>query len=517
MAASLFKLVGDIYVNNDEANKSIQKTDDKASKLGETLLKGTKTVAKWGIAIAGAAAGAATGMMKVATSAAETADEIDKASIRMGVSTDAYQELKYAAEQCGVEMSTLEKAAKKLEGTDMSFDDAIADIMSLGTEAERTQRAAELFGDSIAYTLSPILASSGEDFDGLRERAHDLGIVMTEEDVKAGVKMGDTMSDVKKAVGGLVTQLGTKLMPIVQKLLDAILKHLPQIEALFDELAPVIEDLLETILPILLDLVEQCLPPILDLIKAILPIVADLAKQIIPILADVLSKILPFITKIVEKLLPPLLELLQPILDLISPILDIVIALLQPILDLVSLALEPLKLLLKPISDGFGLIKDAVELLAKPFKSLQDAMSSLHWPDISLPKWAQKLLGIEEEGEIHSHFRSTTTTSSSGRERTSYGQGVGFASGGFPENGSVFMARENGMTEMVGRFGNQAAVANNDQIVQGIAAGVAAAISPMLAELKGIRGAIGDGSFDSDKLAKFLAPAMDYQLGIIKG
>ena len=36
MAASLFKLVGDIYVNNDEANKSIQKTDDKAQKLGST-------------------------------------------------------------------------------------------------------------------------------------------------------------------------------------------------------------------------------------------------------------------------------------------------------------------------------------------------------------------------------------------------------------------------------------------------------------------------------------------------
>ena len=522
MAASLFKLVGDIYVNNDEANKSIQKTDKKASDLGQTFLKGAKTVAKWGVAIAGAATGAAAGMMKVATSAAETADEIDKASIRMGVSTDAYQELKYAAEQCGVEMSTLEKAAKKLEGTDMNFDEAIADIMSLGSEAERTQRASELFGDSIAYTLSPILASSGEEFDGLRERAHDLGIVMTEEDVKAGVKMGDTMSDVKNAVGGLVTQLGTKLMPIVQKLLDAILKHLPQIEALFDELSPVIEDLLETILPILLDLVEQCLPPILDLIKAILPIVADLAKQIIPILADVLSKILPFITKIVEKLLPPLLELLQPILDLISPILDLVLALLDPILDLVTLALTPLQAILKPISDGFGLIKDVIEKLTKPIQYLGDCFSSLKFPNIEIPAWAKKILGIEDKKDTHFYGALGTAATdfamnALGVRKGTPGSYYGYASGGFPENGSVFMARENGMTEMVGRFGNQAAVANNDQIVQGIAAGVAAAISPMLAELKGIRGAIGDGSFDSDKLAKFLAPAMDYQLGMIKG
>lgn len=522
MAASLFKLVGDIYVNNDEANKSIQKTDKKASDLGQTFLKGAKTVGKWGLAIAGAATGAAAGMMKVATSAAETADEIDKASIRMGVSTDAYQELKYAAEQCGVEMSTLEKAAKKLEGTDMNFDEAIADIMSLGSEAERTQRASELFGDSIAYTLSPILASSGEDFNGLRDRAHELGIVMAEEDVKAGVTLGDTLSDVKKAFGGLVTELGTKLMPIVQKLLDAILKHLPQIEALFDELAPVVEDLLDTILPILLDLVEQCLPPILDLVKAILPLLADLAKQIVPILADILAKLLPIVTKIVEMILPPLLELLKPILDLISPILDLVVALLDPVLSLLELALKPVNAILKPIADGFGLIKDVIEKLTQPIKYLGDCFSGLKFPNIEIPAWAKKILGIEDKQDKHFYGAMGTVvsdfaTNALGVRKGTPGSYYGYASGGFPESGSVFMARENGMTEMVGRFGNQTAVANNDQIVQGIAMGVASAVAPMLAELQGIRGAIGDGSFDSDKLAKFLAPAMDYQLGVIKG
>lgn len=53
----------------------------------------------------------------------------------------------------------------------------------------------------------------------------------------------------------------------------------------------------------------------------------------------------------------------------------------------------------------------------------------------------------------------------------------GFASGGFPTSGEIFMARENGMTEYVGSMGNRAAVANNDQIVSGIASGVAAANS----------------------------------------
>lgn len=53
----------------------------------------------------------------------------------------------------------------------------------------------------------------------------------------------------------------------------------------------------------------------------------------------------------------------------------------------------------------------------------------------------------------------------------------GYASGGFPTSGEIFMARENGMTEYVGSMGNRAAVANNDQIVEGIASGVSSANS----------------------------------------
>ena len=49
-----------------------------------------------------------------------------------------------------------------------------------------------------------------------------------------------------------------------------------------------------------------------------------------------------------------------------------------------------------------------------------------------------------------------------------------FASGGFPEQGQMFIAREAG-AEMVGSIGRRTAVANNDQIVTGIANGVAEA------------------------------------------
>ena len=46
-----------------------------------------------------------------------------------------------------------------------------------------------------------------------------------------------------------------------------------------------------------------------------------------------------------------------------------------------------------------------------------------------------------------------------------------YAQGGFPTTGQMFVAREAG-PELVGTIGNRSAVANNEQIVEGISAGV---------------------------------------------
>ena len=42
----------------------------------------------------------------------------------------------------------------------------------------------------------------------------------------------------------------------------------------------------------------------------------------------------------------------------------------------------------------------------------------------------------------------------------------GFASGGIPNSGSIFMANENGNTELVGNFGGYTGVANQSMIIE---------------------------------------------------
>lgn len=60
------------------------------------------------------------------------------------------------------------------------------------------------------------------------------------------------------------------------------------------------------------------------------------------------------------------------------------------------------------------------------------------------------------------------------------------AEGGFVDEGQLFVAREAG-TEMVGSIGNRAAVANNDQIIEGVTAGVYEGVLAAMNEGQGSR------------------------------
>lgn len=58
----------------------------------------------------------------------------------------------------------------------------------------------------------------------------------------------------------------------------------------------------------------------------------------------------------------------------------------------------------------------------------------------------------------------------------------GFASGGFPDEGEIFLARENNIPEMVGSIGGHTVVANNDDIVQAVSDGVESAVLSALSQ-----------------------------------
>lgn len=326
--------------------EELTKAGDTAGKSsGESFGSSFGNVMKKGGAIAGAVLGAstavATAMFAQANNTAKAADEIDKASIRMGVSAGYYQQLAFAAGQSGVEMNTLERAAKQLEGTGLNLDEALTSIMALSTEEERAAMASELFGNTVAYNLSPILAQSGDEFEGLMTRAEELGIVMSDEAVGSGVLFKDTLSEVTQSIGALGNALGTSLMPLFQGLAEFILSNMPLFQSMFEQLAPIIAQLGESILSILTPLVTSLLPPLLQLLQPLIELLSpilDLVGQIIVPIAELVGSLIGSLSDLIGELMGGALAPLGEILGFVADILTGVFGgAIQMVIDMVDM------------------------------------------------------------------------------------------------------------------------------------------------------------------------------------
>lgn len=328
MALEIFKLVGSIFVDSDAADKSLQKTDGKAKGVGSTLANGIRTAGKWGAAIIGGASAAVGAVVNFANKTSDAADEIDKMSQRLGISREAYQELDFALSQSGVDISSFSSGTKTLlknmdavaEGNKTAIEnfeklgitvtdnegkmrsqeevlwDAISAFQGMEDSAEKSRLAQELFGKQ-GQEILPLLNAQSGSIDEMRQKAHDLGLVLGDDVIDAGVSLHDTMDALKRSFEAVGTKLGATVMPLVEQVANFILDHMPEIEAMFSEFAPVLMDLFSGLGPPLLDLAMTLLPPIADLLKIIVPIVQMLV-------AELLVPLIQRITEIIQGLGP---------------------------------------------------------------------------------------------------------------------------------------------------------------------------------------------------------------------
>lgn len=309
MAIEIFKLMGSIFINNEEADKSIRNTGKESEALQGKMSDAFGKIGGFalgaGTALAGAAVGIGASMLSVAGKTAEYADEIDKLSERTGINREELQRWKYAAGQSGADVGKLEVGIKKLsegmngavEGSKSNieafeklgitvddlkgktqeeiFDKVMTGLADMEQGAARNALGNDLLGKS--YTeLMPLLNAGAEGMQGLKDRADDLGLVMSEEAVGAGVLYGDTMDDVKSTLDAMTNSLGSEVMPIIQKFLDYILENMPAIQETFKGFS----DGLKTAFGFI---VENVIPPLtegfqwlIDNMGLILPILATI-------------------------------------------------------------------------------------------------------------------------------------------------------------------------------------------------------------------------------------------------
>lgn len=237
----IFRLFGSIFIDSSQAEESLGKTDDKAKEVQDTLASTVKKAAAWATGTAAAITAATVAVFKVADSVAAVGDEIDKQSQKLGISAQAYQEWDAILGHCGASMDSLKDGMKTLSKAiaDGSADQAAAfqavglsldEVQHMSTEdvfaavitglqgmeegAERTNIATTLLGES-AQELGPLLNTSAEATEEMRQTVNDLGGVMSDEAVAASAQFKDALQDLETAAGWFKRELVANILPYV--------------------------------------------------------------------------------------------------------------------------------------------------------------------------------------------------------------------------------------------------------------------------------------------------------------
>lgn len=182
----------------------------------------------------------------------DTGDAIDKASMRLGIGVDKLQSLQYAAKMSGSSAEDMNQALGKLneniakaaagknkelaslfDKLGISLRDAkgnlrtaadvlpeFADAIQRNTNSTvRARMAIAAFGDA-GQKLIPMLQDGSKGLADMEKRAHDLGLTMSGEDVKAAADLGDRFSELGMVFDSFGNTLSAKLAPVLSPIID---------------------------------------------------------------------------------------------------------------------------------------------------------------------------------------------------------------------------------------------------------------------------------------------------------
>lgn len=254
----------------EDTAKSMDEAGNSASIFGSVL--SAELVSS---AIIGGVKQLASAMKEVAIGTAQLADDILTQSKVTGLSTDALQEYDYMSKLVDVDTQTITGSLTKLTRNMMSakdgtgaaaeafkqlgvdvidgtgqlrsnqvvFDEVLAALADIPNQTEADALAMQIFGKS-AQELNPLIQTSTEQLNAMREEAHQVGYVMGEEMLENGVAASDAFDRMNNAVQGLKNEIGAALAPALTDLFTTITNVITSVKDFASEndaLIPIIE------------------------------------------------------------------------------------------------------------------------------------------------------------------------------------------------------------------------------------------------------------------------------------
>lgn len=192
---------------------------------------------------------------------ADYGDTIAKMSERTGIAAQTLSEFEYIAGQCGTNLGAFETAIKTMEKTlagaangaseaqgklsqlgvsffelqnkspDQQFRTIAEAIARLPDPSQRAAAAMAMFGRS-GTDLLPLMNAGAGAIDELAQKAHDLGLVLSDEDYQAAEDAKDAMDNFKRSLDGVKMQLSSALTPMLTSVANGFAKVSSKVIAL---------------------------------------------------------------------------------------------------------------------------------------------------------------------------------------------------------------------------------------------------------------------------------------------
>lgn len=340
-----------------------QAMDSSGPSFKNGLVAGAKAAAAALAAVTAATAAVVAGITKAVGETAAYGDQIDKESQKLGISAEAYQEWDAVLQHSGSSISALKAPMKNLanlavKGSDafgklgisqeevasMSqeelFSRVITELQGMEEGTERAALAQDLLGKS-AQDLAPLLNTSAEDTQAMKDRVHELGGVMSDDAVKAAAGYQDSLQDLQTAMTGLKNGMTAELMPGITQVMDGL-------TAIFSGDSEGGIQMISDGVHNIVDTITEELPKFLELGKEIL-------TSILTAITDNLPELLGSAAEIIGELIAGLIEAI-PELILMAP--DIIMAIVQGLVNAWPKIKDAGKELISKVGEG---ISSAIE------------------------------------------------------------------------------------------------------------------------------------------------------------
>lgn len=415
-----------------------------AQKIGQISSAAFNVGAKALLAYGSAAASAGLAAIKLTGNAALAADDLNTLSTQTGLSTEALQEMSYAADLIDVPVETVTGSMAKLtknmasakDGTGITaeafaalgvsikgqngalrsnqdvFNDAIAALGDMANETERDALAMQIFGKS-AQDLNPLIEGGAERLQELGDQAQAAGLIMSQDALNDLNTYNDALDMLKANASASGNILAGAFASGLTDAASALSSALPSLASFVGQLSSggdisgAQEGLTQTLTSLLAGAVSGLganLPSMLAGFNVlILSIVDALAQNLTPAIATLLPQLITGLTGLVEGLvaivptvLPALLQgaillftgIIQGLAEIIPQIIEMLPGL---ITDICNTLVANLPLLLDAtiqiiIAIGAVLIENFPQIVAAIVLGLEQVL-------LTLGTWFGGLLG----------------------------------------------------------------------------------------------------------------------------